>query len=184
MQEKIREIATRIRDLREVSQITAADMAKHLGLPLNAYQGYEDGTDDIPASLLCEVASRLQVDLGVLLTGETPHMHVFTVTRNGKGTEIERRRQYRYQSLAANLAHKKAEPFLVTVDPHPAGSPLETNSHPGQEFDFVLEGSLRVAIHDNEIVLNAGDSLFFDSNYPHGMQALGGRPCRFLAIIL
>jgi mannose-6-phosphate isomerase-like protein (cupin superfamily) len=184
MQEKIKEIAARIRDLREVSQISAADMAKHLGLPLSAYQGYEDGTDDIPASLLCEVASRLQVDLGILLTGETPHMHVFTVTRSGKGAEVERRRQYRYQSLAANLVHKKAEPFLVTVDPRPAGTPVETNSHPGQEFDFVLEGSLRVAIHDNEIVLNAGDSLFFDSNYPHGMQALGGRPCRFLAIIL
>lgn len=184
MQEKIREIAARIRDLREVSQISAADMAKHLSVPLGVYQGYEAGTEDIPASLLCEVASHLQVDLGVLLTGEAPRMHVFTVTRSGKGVEVERRRQYRYQSLAANLVHKRAEPFLVTVEPRPAGTPLEANSHPGQEFDFVIEGSLRVAIHDNEIVLNAGDSIFFDSNYPHGMQALGGQPCRFLAIVL
>lgn len=184
MLEKIREIAARVRDLREVSQITAAEMAAYLGLPISVYQGYEGGTEDIPASLLCEVASRLQVDLGVLLTGEAPRMHVFTVTRSGKGVEVERQRQYRYQSLAANLIHKKAEPFLVTVDPRPAGTPVETNSHPGQEFDFVLAGSLRVTIHDNEIVLDVGDSLFFDSNYPHGMQALGGQPCRFLAIIL
>ena len=184
MQEKIREIAARVRDLREVSQITAADMATSLGLPLSVYEGYEGGAEDIPASLLCEVANRLQVDLVVLLTGGAPHMHVFTVTRSGKGVEVERQRQYHYQSLAANFAHKKAEPFLVTVDPRPAGAPVETNSHPGQEFDFVLEGCLRVAIHDNVIVLNAGDSLFFDSNYPHGMQALGGQPCRFLAIVL
>lgn len=184
MQEMIREIAARVRDLREVSQIRATDMATHLGLPLEVYQGYEGGTEDIPASLLCEVAARLGVDLTVLLTGEVPRMHVFTVTRRDKGVEVERQRQYHYQSLAANFVHKKAEPFLVTVDPRPAGTPVETNSHPGQEFDFVLEGSLRVTIHANELVLDAGDSIFFDSNYPHGMQALGGSSCRFLAIIL
>mgnify|MGYP001293465075 CR=1 FL=1 len=184
MQEKIREIAARVRDLREISGITPADLASSLGIPASVYARYEAGTEDIPASLLHEIAGCLKVDLTVLLTGEAPRMRIFAVTRKGKGVDVERRRQYHYQSLAANLIHKKAEPFLVTVDPKPAGTPVQTNSHPGQEFDFVLEGTLRVVIHDNEIELNEGDSLFFDSNYAHGMQALGGRPCRFLAIIM
>ena len=184
MQEKIREIAARIRDLREISGVAPAEMAASLGVPISTYERYEGGTEDIPASQLYEIAGRLNVDLAVLLTGEAPRMKVFAVTRRGKGVDVERRRQYHYQNLAAHLIHKKAEPFLVTVDPKPEGTPVQTNCHPGQEFDFVLEGTLRVVIHDNEIELTEGDSLFFDSNYPHGMQALGGKPCRFLAIIM
>lgn len=184
MQEKLREIAARIRDLREISGLSAADMARGLGLETATYERYEAGTEDISASMLFEIASRLKVDLTVLLTGESPRMKVFAVTRKGKGIAVERRREYRYESLAAHLLHKKAEPFFVVVDPKPSGTPLSTNSHPGQEFDYVLEGTLRVIIHDNEIELNEGDSLFFDSSYAHGMQALGGKPCRFLAIIL
>lgn len=184
MQEKIREIAARIRDLREIAAVTAFRMAENIGIPVAVYEGYEAGTADIPASVLCEIASVLKVDLTVLLTGEAPRMKVFAVTRKGKGVDVERQSQYHYQSLAAHLIHKKAEPFLVTVDPKPAGTPLATNCHPGQEFDYILEGALRVVIHDNDIELNEGDSLFFDSNYPHGMQALGDRPCRFLAVIM
>ena len=48
MQEKIREIAARVRDLREVCQISAADMASHLDLPLSVYQGYEEGRRTSP----------------------------------------------------------------------------------------------------------------------------------------
>ncbi len=184
MQDKIREIAARIRDLRELSGLTAAQMAADLGLQPAHYEAFEQGAADVPASILWEIANRLHVDLAVLLTGEAPRLHIFAVTRAGKAPSVERRRQYRYESLAATFAHKKAEPFLVTVDPGPEGAPVERNSHPGQEFDYVLEGTLRILIHDNELVLNRGDSVFFDSSYPHAMQAVGPEPCRFLAIIL
>ncbi len=59
-------------------------------------------------------------------------MNVFTVTRSGKGVSVERREQYRYQNLAEKFIHKKAEFFIVTVDPKPQGTKPDTNSHPGR----------------------------------------------------
>ena len=184
MQEKIKEIAARVKELRDLSDISVEEMAEKLTLPVETYVRYENAEEDVPASILFEIAQNLDVDLSVLLTGEAPKMHVFSVTRKGKGVSVERRKDYKYQNIAANFSHKKAEPFLVKVDPKPEGTSISTNSHPGQEFDYVLEGTLKVTIHHNEIVLEEGDSIFFDSSYAHGMQAMGGKPAKFLAVIL
>jgi quercetin dioxygenase-like cupin family protein len=58
------------------------------------------------------------------------------------------------------------------------------NAHPGQEFEYLLEGSLRVVVDRHEVVLAAGDSIYFDSGHPHGIQALGGAPAKFVAVII
>ncbi|WP_094229002.1 helix-turn-helix domain-containing protein [Methanolobus psychrotolerans] len=184
MQEKIKEIAARVRELRDISDISVEEMAEKLALPVDTYSRYENGEEDIPASILLEAAQALNVDMSVLLTGEVPRMHVFSVTRKDKGISAERRKDYKYQNIAANFANKRAEPFVVKVDPKPEGTPVSMNSHPGQEFDYVLEGTLKVIIHNNELVLEEGDSIYFDSGYAHGMQAIGGKPAKFLAVIL
>ena len=185
MQEKIAEIAARMRELRELSGIASSDMARRLGLSVEEFDEFERGRDDIPASVLHAVAHELNVDMATLLTGDTPHMQIYSVTRKDQAVSVERRGdQYRYQSLAANLLHKKAEPFLVTVEPRPAGAPLHKNTHQGQEFDYVLEGVLKIYIHHHEIELGPGDSIFFDSGHDHAMEAAGGAPAKFLAIVM
>ncbi|WP_292379105.1 helix-turn-helix domain-containing protein [Methanosarcina sp. UBA289] len=184
MQEKIKEIADRVRELRELSDFTVKDMAEYLQVSAETYGKYEDGTEDIPASILFEIAHKLHVDMATLLTGEEPRMNIFTVTRDEKGVNVERRKQYKYQNLAEKFIHKKAEFFIVTVEPKPSGTKPETNSHPGQEFNYVLEGSLKVYIHNNEIVLKKGDSIYFDSTYEHAMEALEGETAKFLAVIM
>jgi len=184
MLERIREIAARIRELREDSGFTEEALAERIGMPVERYRQYEGGIEDIPASLLFEVAHALGVDLGLLLTGEMPRMHVFTVTRAGRGVDVERHTQYKYQALAMNFIHKKAEPFLIRVEPRTDGSKPDVNAHPGQEFDYVIEGTLRVTINRQEIVLEAGDSIFFDSSCDHAMEAVGDTPATFLAVIV
>jgi transcriptional regulator with XRE-family HTH domain len=183
MQQKIQEIASRIRELRELSGISVEHMAEVLHLPVLTYQRLENGSEDIPVGLLFQIAAELKVDLALLLTGEKPRLQIFTVTRQGKGISVERRKQYTYQSLAANFMNKKIEPFLVTVEPNPGTGKPQKNRHPGQEFNYVLEGRLRIFIHDHDIVLEPGDSIFFDSDSEHAMEALDGRSARFLAII-
>ncbi|MCS3924300.1 helix-turn-helix domain-containing protein [Methanosalsum natronophilum] len=182
--EKLQEISLRIQELRKLSNISIEEMAEFLDIPLQTYIDIENGNEDIPASMLLEISQKLNVDMSVLLTGEDPKMHIFTVTRKDKGVSVQRREQYDYQNLASNMIHKKAEPFIVTVDPKPGNTSPSINHHPGQEFNYVLQGRLKVYIHNNEIILNEGDSLFFDSNYGHAMEALDGKPAKFLAIIL
>jgi transcriptional regulator with XRE-family HTH domain len=182
MPEKIRNIASRVRELREIAGVSAETLAREFNIPRETYLEYESGDADIPVSLLCKAARRFNVELGDLLSGESPKLHIYSLTRKGKGIAVERRKQYDYQSLASNFVHKKAEPFLVTVEPVSADAP-EFNSHPGQEFNYVLEGTLKIIIAGHELILNEGDSLFFDAGRYHGMQALNNRPARFLAII-
>jgi transcriptional regulator with XRE-family HTH domain len=184
MKEKMKEIAQRVSELREISEVGLNEMADHLNMPVDTYKSYEEGKTDIPASVLYEIAQKLKVDMGLLLTGEETRMHIFTVTRKGKGVRVERRKQYKYENLAEKFIHKKAEPFIVTVQPRTNESKPSTNSHPGQEFNYVIKGSLKIYIHDNEIVLEKGDSIFFDSTYKHAMEALNGEKAKFLAIIL
>ncbi len=184
MKEKMKEIALRIKELRELSDINTKEISEYLGISEEEYQKYEGGDVDISASVLFEIAHKLGVDMGLLLTGEETRMHIFTVTRKDKGVEVERRKQYKYQNLAEKFIHKKAEPFIVKVEPRADGKKPSTNSHPGQEFDYVLEGEMKFYIHDNEIILKEGDSIFFDSSYEHAMEALNNQPAKFLAIIL
>ena len=60
--------------------------------------------------------------------------------------------------------------------------PIPQNTHPGQEFNYMLEGTMLVKVQDNEVTLEVGDSVIFDATKPHGMKAVGG-PVKFLAII-
>ena len=97
---------------------------------------------------------------------------------------MDRRKDYGYQSLAFNFVDARMEPFLITVPGRPDDEPVPMNAHPGQEFNYMLEGMLKVVIDGHEIVLTPGDSIYFDARHGHGMKALGGGPARFVAVIL
>jgi len=182
MKEKMKEIGSRIFELRDLSEISVEEMAEYLNINVKTYKEYEEGISDIPASILYEIAHKFNVDMGLLLTGEETRMHIFTITRKGKGAAVERQKQYKYENLAEKFIHKKAEPFIVTVEPK--DEKPSRNSHPGQEFDYVLEGTLKIYIHNNEIILNQGDSIFYDSSYEHAMEAMENKPAKFLAIVM
>ena len=183
MNEFNKELGLRISDLRELSDISIKDFAEQLKIDEETYILYEKGEKDIPASLLNEIANIFEVDLSLLLTGEETRMNVFDVTKKGKGITVERRKEYKYENLCTKFIDKKAEIFIVTVDPKEDAVP-SLNSHPGQEFNYVLEGSLKFYIHNNEITLNEGDSIFFDSSHRHAMVALNDEKAKFLAIIM
>ena len=180
---EIRQIAERIRELRTIAGLSVEALAAELKLPTETYRSYETGEGDIPVSLLYEIANRFQVELTAILTGENPKLHTYCVVRKGGGPRVERRKHYDYRSLAYNFSHKKLEPFLVSVEPEPEETPIHFNTHPGQEFNYLLEGVLKVVVDGHEILLHEGDSLFFDSSVSHGMKALHGGTARFLAVI-
>lgn len=184
MNEQIQQIAARIRELREIKGISAESFAKELNTDESLFLSYESGNTDIPVGFLIKVAQHFKLELSSLLRGDEPKLHVYSVVRKGKGLNVDRRRQYKYENLAYNFIQKKAEPFIVTVDPANENTQEEFNSHQGQEFNYVLEGTLLVQIDSHEIILNQGDSIYFDSGYQHAMKALNNEPARFLALIV
>jgi transcriptional regulator with XRE-family HTH domain len=184
MTEQIKQIAERIREIREISGISAETMATKLGVKPEDYLKYETGNIDIPVGIVFNIAEFFNVELSVMLGGDNPKLRVYGVVRNGKGLKLERRKQYRYESLAYNFIHKNAEPFIVTIDPRPDKEMLEYNSHPGQEFNYVIHGSMMTVIDGHEVILNEGDSIYFNSGYKHAMRALNNTQVRFLAIVL
>ena len=181
--EEIKQIAARIKELREIFDVPVETLAKEFEVDPELYRSYESGTTDIPVGILTQIAQHFDVELSSLLTGEEPRLHTYSFTRKGKGVTVERRKAYKYLSLAHNFINKKAEPFLVTVEPSTDDGPMSLNNHPGQEFNYLLEGSLKIVIGSHELILNEGDSLFFDSTVNHGMKALKGKTAKFLAII-
>src|ERR1035437_5179917 len=183
MTDQIKLIAERIRELREISGISAETLATELGVAKDLFLKYESGTIDIPVSFLFKIAHKLDMELSALIGGDEPKLHVYSVVRIGKGLKVKRRKQYNYESLAYNVIQKKAEPFLVTINRSDENS-LEFNSHPGQEFNYVIEGSMKIIIGTHEIILNEGDSIYFDSGYNHSMIALDNKTVKFLAVAL
>lgn len=184
MSSEIKPIAERLKVLREISGLPLGQLAQEFGISEEDYSLYEEGTTDIPLSFLFKAAARFEVELTALLTGKDPKLQSFYLVKKGKGLEVERRAAYQYRNLAYNFLHKKAEPFLVTVQSLPEGSPIPLNAHPGQEFNYITSGSVKIQIGNHELLLDEGDSLYFDSNQPHGMEALHDKPAQFLAIIL
>lgn len=184
MTEQIQLIAERIKELREIEGISAESFAHELNIEPALLINYESGTTDIPVGFLYKVAHRYNMELSALLRGDQPRLHVYSIVRKGKGLNVDRRKQYKYENLAYNFIQKKAEPFIVTVIPDSENTPLEFNSHPGQEFNYILEGSLMIVVDGHEIILNEGDSVYFDSGYQHAMKAMNNQPSRFLAIIV
>ncbi len=183
MDEQIIQIGERLRGLRDVLDISAEEMAAVCGITVEHYQLMESGESELSVANLQKIAKQYGVSLDVLMFGEEPKMSSYFLTRKGQGMSVERRSAYNYESLASGFRGRKADPFIVTVEPKPLDTPREMNSHSGQEFNMVLEGTLQLAVGSKILTLNEGDSIYFDATQPHGMQALNNKPVRFLAII-
>ncbi len=183
MSDQIRQIAARIRDLRDIAGLSIETVAGELGITVEEYREFEGGEVDIPIGFLYELANRFHVELTAILTGEDPKLHTYCLVRKDKGVSVDRKNPYKYQSLAYNFINKKSEPFMVTVEPEADDIPIHLNNHPGQEFNYVMEGTLMIYLDGHQLILNEGDSLYFDSGCNHGMKAVGGKRAKFLAII-
>ena len=182
MENQRRSIAERIKGLRDASDLTCEAVAQKTDVPLETYVNYEAGMEDVPLSYLSTLAAFYNVDVTAILTGGNAHAKVFHVTRKGgTGPVVARRNVYHYEALGSLFAGKMREPFIVRVEPSLAE--LHLNTHSGQEFDYVISGTLHVTVGGNSVALMSGDSIYFDATTPHGMRAGGNEAATFLAVI-
>jgi transcriptional regulator with XRE-family HTH domain len=180
MNEKVKDIAVRIKGLRLLAGITEQEIADVINLSVEDYCRYENGEDDFPISLLYEIADFYKVDLTEILTGVSPKLRDVCYVKKGEGLEVERYDQYQFQSMAFKYVNRKIEPLLVTLR---ADNSPDLVSHKGQEFNYCLEGRMMVVVGNSEYVLEPGDSLYFNPMIPHKMLALD-ETAKFLTVIL
>lgn len=177
---KVQDIAARIKGLRLLLGISEQEAAQSVNLSVAEYLKYESGEDDIPISILYQLADFYHVDLTEILTGVSPKLQDVCLVKAGEGLKVERYDQYDFQSLAYKYKNRKIEPLLVTLD---AKNTPELVSHQGQEFNYCLEGKMKVVIGKAEYVLEPGDSLYFNPIIPHKMVPVGDT-AKYITIIL
>ena len=181
MKEEKRNISERIRELREIFDLTEEEMARETGVDTQKYIEYETSGENIPISVLYHISQKFGVDLSEILTGEPARISTLQICRRGKGKTIDRYPGYMFESLAPRFTQKVMEPLLVTLVPGQPEAALVT--HDGQEFNLVLEGTIVINYDEKEYILNAGDAVYFDPTHPHGQKAIGTEKARFLTVI-
>lgn len=186
MEPRIVEVAKRLRAMREDMGLSTAEMAEVAGVAEPEYLAAETGEQDLSFTFLFRCAEKFGVDMIELLTGESPHLAGYSVVHAGEGLSIRRRAGFEYLHLAPNFSHKLAEPFMVTAPYIEAeqDEPIHLSYHDGQELDHIVSGRLRFAYEDHVEDLGPGDTIYYDSGRGHGMIAIGGEPCKFLAIVM
>ncbi len=179
--EQTKEISLRIAGLRDACGFSVEDMAKSLGIDVSVYTSYEESGEDIPISVIFQIANMFGVDFTELLTGTAAKLDTYHVIKSGCGRSVSRYPGYNFQDLAFRFHNKVMQPLLVTLDP--SDKPAALVTHSGQEFNYVLEGVVIVTFDDKDLRLEKGDSIYFDPLHPHGQRCGSDVPAVFLTVI-
>ncbi len=184
--EQLMEIASRIKELREIMGWTTAQMAEKTEVSEEKYIIFESANADIPFSFIHKCALAFDVEMTELLEGRTAKLSTYTVTRKGKGQKTAKEDGIDITNLAPKFRDKIAEPYFVRYEYSASqqNKPIHLSTHSGQEFDFILSGSLKVQVGEHTEILHEGDSIYYNSSIPHGMIAVDGEDCVFCAVVL
>ncbi|MDR0920186.1 MAG: cupin domain-containing protein [Oscillospiraceae bacterium] len=181
MDSRLQDVGRRVKELKDICEFTSQDVADELQISVEEYEEYER-TGDFPIGVLFGLEKLFRVEFSELVTGNRAILNTYQVIRRGHGHPIERKDgAYRYKDLAYNFKGKIMQPSIVTLEPNEPDTKI--SSHKGQEFNLVTKGSIMVIWDNAEIVLNEGDSIYFDSDKPHLQKCYGDKEARFLAVI-
>ncbi|MBR2780789.1 MAG: AMP-binding protein [Eubacteriaceae bacterium] len=184
--ERLKEVGFRIREMREIFGLSTLEMAAKTDVPEEDYVRYEAGMLDFPFSFLHKCSLVFGIGITDLMEGQGAHLNSYTVTRKGQGEMTAKEEGILITDLAPRFRRKIAEPYFVRYEYEEdlQDRPIATTTHSGQEFDYIMSGRLKVQVGDNIEYLSEGDSIYYNSSTPHGMIAVDGRDCLFLAVVL
>ena len=174
------QVAARIRELREILELTEEEVAASLDIPVDAYRIYESAEGDPPISVMYNLSKLFGVDMTTLLTGDIPHMDTYSLVRAHEGAVVQRHPGYSYEDLAYNYIGRTMEPMVVFLEEQ--AEPPKLLHHTGQEFNYVLEGEVRIVMGGKEFILHTGDAMYFNPSIPHAQYCTRGK-ARFLTVI-
>jgi transcriptional regulator with XRE-family HTH domain len=175
-------IARRLAALRQESNLTLREVAERTGLSDAYLNRVERQKTPINIANLEKVAAAFAVPLASFFeTDEARRPLVVTRAGTGRRVRFRGRGGFRVELLADPKKGKLMEPLLVDLASARGEVPLQ--SHPGQEFNFVVAGRCRFHFGKEVFELAAGDAVYFDATVPHVCRALGPGESRILAVV-
>ena len=182
--EHLKDVALRIRNAREILGLSEEIMAQNTDITADEYKAYENGEKDFDFTFIYKCAKCLNLDPTDLLKGASPTLTSYEVTRRGGGLPITRKEGYEYKNLASMFKNKTSEPYHVIIPYLENAGEGETSSHKGQEFDIVVKGRLKMTVGSNTEILEAGDTIYYNSATPHRLVAMDGNDVEIYAIVM
>ena len=167
---------------------TLSEVSRRTGLPVSTLSKVENDKMSLSYDKLARISRGLEIDIGVLFSteGAASSLSLVTgrrsITRAGEGRVIETE-PYEHIYPASDLLNKRFVPIVAEIRARSVSEFSELIRHPGEEYTFVLEGT--VELHTDlyaPVTLEVGDSIYFDSGMGHVYLSAGPGPCRVLSI--
>ncbi len=178
-------VGERIQKLREAQGLSRERVSQLAGIPVESIEDYEQGRAVPSIGVVIKISRVLGSKVEGMLHGGATISESITICRAGEslsGDQGSTDQSYGYASLTrpGTGSHIMA-PFLLSFDPKtPAGPPI---NHDGQEFVYILEGTIELFYDDRTHTLNQGDSAYIDASKPHTFHGVGESIARMIAVV-
>ena len=180
-------VGEKIKSLREQKNITKENVAERSGLSLDQITAIEENVNVPSLAPLIKIARVLGVRLGTFLDDNNELGPVVTrATDNVKSISFsnnatEARKNMDYFSLSKAKSGRHMEPFIIDIAA--SDSDFSLSSHEGEEFIYVLEGTVEINYGKETYVLQQGDSIYYDSIVAHHVHAAENATAKILAVV-
>jgi transcriptional regulator with XRE-family HTH domain len=182
------QIGAKIKALRLAKKMTLQDVANETGFSTALISQIENNNVSPPIATLSRIAHFFDIKIGHFFT-EIEEDCPFEVVRCNERIVIPKvvsedgtSQGYFYESLSVRKQNKKMDPFLLTLREKTTNT--STYSHNGEEFLFVMKGNAELLLDDQSIMLNEGDSVYFDAFLKHRLLAAGSDEVKVLAVVM
>jgi len=183
--EIILHVGENVKKIRDKKGLSLKDISQRTGLNVSLLEEIEQGKVSPPLGIIIKLAKALDMKMGYFISGAENQS--YTIVRKDDRKVISRydtkksdKYGYEFISLAPNKKDRHMEPFIVTLEPSVEEEP---STHDGQEFIYVLQGSMEVRLDKEIHILGAGDSIYYDSTVPHLVKCYGKEKTRILAVL-
>ena len=182
-------VGEKIKSIRETKQISVSELAERTGLAEEQINRIENNVDIPSLAPLIKIARALGVRLGTFLDDQDEVGAVVcrkeelnNSTISFSNNAMNARTHMQYHSLSNSKADRHMEPFIIDIQTTEETN-YELSSHEGEEFIFVMEGAVEISYGKKTHVIEAGDSIYYDSIVPHHVHGYQGQAAKILAVV-
>lgn len=181
-------VGEKIREIRDLKKISIEELALRSNLEVEQISQIEENKQMPSLAPMIKIARSLGVRLGTFLDDSEQLGPVVTLAgEEAKGASFSNKNQKArshmdFFALAKGKDSRHMEPFIVDIRPADSNDYM-LSSHEGEEFIYVLSGSIEINYGKEIYVLNAGDSIYYDSIVNHNVHAHNSEPAKILAVV-